>query len=85
MLDRGWGYLPVVEGDIANFGKQIIEEFVKDLLEQSQAVSWNMGFDTVVFEDKIIELKETYLGIRSNQSTQISSQGTGSSGAEQQD
>lgn len=81
-----WSY-PANNLDLADFAKQILEEFVSDLEKNAYGVVWNYGCDSVIFTHRSLEgrvslreMKEKYLAKRSNESNSDESHGTGDQG-----
>lgn len=78
-------HIPPDTQDIAGFAEVILKQFIEELEEKQQSVVWNMGFGSVVFMDKINEMKEKYLGKGNNQGNSDEHDGSGTSGDTQTD
>lgn len=77
--------MPPTEDDFERFGKQIIEDFIVELKKKQIAVVWNYGFDSVVFSNKLDQIKEEFFGNGNNKSNSNESPGTGTLGDAERD
>jgi len=69
--------LPPNHTDLELFAQHVLEMFVEKLHENKQTVVWNYGCDSVVFEDKIDEIKESFLEHENNKGDSDVADGTG--------
>lgn len=77
--------MPPTEADFERFGKQLIEDFIVELRKKEVAVVWNYGFDSVVFSNKLDQIKEEFFGNGNNKSNSNESPGAGAIGDAEQD
>lgn len=62
-------HLPPNAKDFQEFGQLVIQKFIDEVNSNKQGVAWNMGFDSVLFTETLVDgkkslkqIKEEFLG-----------------------
>jgi hypothetical protein len=81
-------HLPPNPSDLKEFANKVLIAFLDEVNKNSIGVSWNSGFDGVVFTNRSVEgkkclqqIKEEFLGQQGNVGDPDIPQGTGASGS----
>lgn len=59
-------HLPPNEKDMEQFAKLILNAFVAKLEANTKSVAWNYGFDTVIFDETLQQVKKEFFDGKNN-------------------
>ena len=59
-------HLPANEKDIEEFARLVLNAFIAELEANTKSITWNYGFDTVIFDETLQKVKKEFLDGKNN-------------------